>query len=141
MKKSKFAKIRKFWFFSSKFFYWKNQNFQIFENFAFFRIKNLKDEKIFLVQIFFCVKIYISAILKIHLEHPDMHLDHARRPPEKNRSFFVLNDMKIVYTISGWRIHCVVHRVDTVNTSVLRNQSCRCRIQFVSLWNNLDYVW
>ena len=85
---------------SSKIFTWKNRffnwNFRFLKNQIFFqkikifKIKNLQDEKIFFIQIFFCIKVCISTIQKTHLEHPGMCLGDASRLIRKKRSFFAL---------------------------------------------------
>ena len=71
--------------FSSKIFTWKNRffnwNFRFLKNQIFFqkikifKMKNLQDEKIFFIQIFFCIKVCISTIQKTYLEHPGMCLE------------------------------------------------------------------
>ena len=59
--------------FDGNFRFLKNQIF--FQKITIFKIKNLQDEKIFFVQIFFCIKVCISTIQKTDLEHPGMCLE------------------------------------------------------------------
>ena len=60
-------------FFNWNFRFLKNQIF--FQKIKIFKIKNLQDEKIFFIQIFFCIKVCISTIQKTDLEHPGMCLE------------------------------------------------------------------
>ena len=73
-----FFKNQKNWDFSKLknlkiFDFWKNLIF--FQKIKIFKIKNLQDEKIFFIQIFFCFKVCISTIQKNYLEHPGMCLE------------------------------------------------------------------